>query len=1629
MSYDIQNIIEVVRNANGRTRYSLDLAIQAGSVLNDFQATDTLPGGWTHSNVADGYQDLVTSIDTQLSNSAEALFGRDQLGYNIYFNDSGDAVIVFSQPRYEGLYLNDSNLTDTDFLYASQLMIEIYTEFEARGFSGNVLYAGNGVGGMFANMAAVASHELYRVGDVNAMAFNGITPDLNHITNFLNYTWNNNSSLTSLLFHGSAAADLMTDAQRMAINFTNVPDGLVEFSDEQNAALFGEGDYATYYDGSEFARKELFADEIKSVTELKGYYDNLKDGIEVYSRLFNFLGVSARATAKSNPIGWALDQVIDMLPGIHQSLVELDLLNLAVAGKITFSTSGAPIIDVSASASPYDYKALASIFANLDEVRATFEQVDGVLEAGTGYRLADVLGIGGLMSDPVGSMLAQTTSSFYNFSQTQFNDRFSTTIAGELPSGQYGNGSVIDRDLISELVGDYTDYILENGYAPDEMISGAPGRTAVDVVYDFLATLDGDASAVIAFNQGPGGQKYRELFEAMKNGLPLSTFYAVADITCFAAGTQILMANGTHKPIEDIRAGDLVAAFPEKSSSTDTPLETARVSRTFKTERQRVVSLGGTLVTESHEFLCADGQFRKIADIDERGLLVDANGQAIKIPKIEPVEELVDVYNFEVEHCHTYVADGFRVHNECSSDRIVHNYADGSSAIIHTIGYGHFTIDYIVDGKRVEQQTFTEDFSVQQVWDAYEDFTGEPVLDEHGTWISRHETREIVTQVIDGEQRVIDRIELAGDLGGLFGSTLGNHLGNNAFERIAGSAVLGTVTRNLAEVAWEAIDHDLTVLKPVYEDALSDFPEELRDAGVGALSAYLTAQLVDAIGLDGLAGEFANSVGGTLIGQISKNIASNVNPFTGVDPTGLAVAGALGSLIGSKLAGAIWTPTSTQGQIGMSVGAGVGGILATFIFDMGKDWLLNFAVPGLGALVGSIAGSFVGSLIAGTAESGVHVIWDPELQRYRVLEGWEHDSGNENPTTEYTFNQATNEFERTSGTPIENWRDDGAMGDEATLMAEAAAAMFNGAFNALTDSGITVLNPEVVGNGAWGRHGDENDRVTYRYWYDGENSHDIAEGKDGPFQESLSPVTTNMHTAISTGTGYNFSNMSLVGGDIFVRRAFYANLKNFEFGNTGTYDATSMIGDLTVGSWFSYYTDHVEEVGALVMANAESQYAFDWALALTRALELGLADRQKSDFFGGLQSALQYERVYGSRLIDNGTTFADVQIGLADVDGDGTVDLELAFRDQMFTIQFDDFANTMGYNEGSSSIHSDIRIASSDTAVNYSDLATSGPSAGPLDSNGKSLTSDDIFVGAGGNDTLAGGYGWDWLDGNGGDDKITGGDGRDVLLGRDGADMLDGGTGNDTLADGAGADTVKGDAGDDVILVAQDGDADVLDGEGGSDTASYEDWTTGISITMGSNVLGDTHASIENITGTQFEDDVNGDTGANVLKGLAGYDFLAGGAGNDTLEGGAGEDTLEGGDGIDTASYASATGGVLVDIGDDGNNAHGDAKGDVLTDIENLTGSSYGDTLRGNGGANRIDGAGGDDVFEGSGGSDTLIGGAGFDVVDYGASGSGVTVNLISGAGAGGAAAGDRYDGIEGVRGFPGQRMGPCGYL
>ena len=227
------------------------------------------------------------------------------------------------------------------------------------------------------------------------------------------------------------------------------------------------------------------------------------------------------------------------------------------------------------------------------------------------------------------------------------------------------------------------------------------------------------------------------------------------------------------------------------------------------------------------------------------------------------------------------------------------------------------------------------------------------------------------------------------------------------------------------------------------------------------------------------------------------------------------------------------------------------------------------------------------------------------------------------------------------------------------------------------------------------------------------------------------------------------------------------------------------------------------------------------------------------------------------------------------------------------------------------------------------------------------------------------------------DDTINGLGGNDIISSFAGNDIINGGTGNDTMTGGLGNDTYVVDStGDNVIEAANQG-IDLVQASSG---------VIGTTFLLAANVENLTLTGATAINGT-------GNIGANIIIGNGANNILTGLGGADTLDGGAGTG--------DTASYAGSAVGVNVSLAT-GLGIGGDAQGDILLNIENLTGSSQNDILEGNAGNNVLN--------AGLGGTS--------DTVSYANATAGVTVSLANGAAQNTLGAGtDTLSGFENVTG------------
>ena len=217
------------------------------------------------------------------------------------------------------------------------------------------------------------------------------------------------------------------------------------------------------------------------------------------------------------------------------------------------------------------------------------------------------------------------------------------------------------------------------------------------------------------------------------------------------------------------------------------------------------------------------------------------------------------------------------------------------------------------------------------------------------------------------------------------------------------------------------------------------------------------------------------------------------------------------------------------------------------------------------------------------------------------------------------------------------------------------------------------------------------------------------------------------------------------------------------------------------------------------------------------------------------------------------------------------------------------------------------------------------------------------------------------------------------LFGEDGADTLAGGSGDDLIDGGNGPDAIFGGAGTDRVTYG---------GKPAGVTVTLEGAANDGVLNEGDNVS----PTIEDVTGSRFDDRVFASASPNVLDGGLGNDRLWGADGADTFPTRQidGADEYNGGPGIDHVTYAGRPTRVIVQLDgapNDGDPAAAEAD-NVRLDIEQVTGGNSDDALLGNTFDNRLDGAGGNDFLDGRTGADTLIGGIGMDRL-FGVDGTG----------------------------------------
>ncbi|MDV3456358.1 cadherin domain-containing protein [Sphingomonas sp. HF-S4] len=899
---------------------------------------------------------------------------------------------------------------------------------------------------------------------------------------------------------------------------------------------------------------------------------------------------------------------------------------------------------------------------------------------------------------------------------------------------------------------------------------------------------------------------------------------------------------------------------------------------------------------------------------------------------------------------------------------------------------------------------------------------------------------KVITTLNAQRQAIATEIRIVGnplpfdfsDIAGALGSTLGYRLaGDNKLVGVMSSALFKTIGNNLGD-ALDGVIGGISANGSV-QDAFKTFGPEflknLKSAGIGAVSSYLTAQLMQAVGVDGVAGEVLNSASGAVINQIITNIANNAGLFNGVNFS--LVGSAVGGFLGAKLAKEVFHFDTIGGQIGSAIGSSIGVAAAASMLAPGGSLatlggqLGIFAGPVgafVGAFLGFLVGGLIGSLFGGTPRSGADVSWNAVTGAFDVANVYSKKGGSK---------------------------------DAARNVASAVANVFN---MVLSASGSTLLDPRAVQVGNYGMRKSD---FVYR-----PNS---TQDTNAITQTFSGKDAAQRLIGYGAYQGLSDSDFQLVGGDVFVKRAIYATLSAAGI-DPRNFDTSVLLGNIASAQAYKNLLANGGVVASIIAAEPDSVFAAETLVTLARASELGLDRRARSDWFGGftyfasqvaggvanielglsvdsasdqvfrlfklgdrvvtdtidIASQTTIEAGGGNDVIDLRSGMLANQVGLT-VNGHLNDDIAVAGEDFTAKTATASIAGTALRGTATVAITNDAATEQQESFEVALSAATGGKLVGPAAKVTIVAASDLAYLSVGRSYAAEGdGYavfriGLSKAATSAISLSLTLSEAR-ALAGSDYANALeisaDGVSGwtaasTLTLAAGATAYFVR------VAVIADNG----IDGAGKpTNVEGDEQFTLGAIVTSGAAALANGAAPVLGIgtivdgaggTPLVWVDDlivhenagtaalsmarsragttsdftyatadrkslsidiaatVDGGGGDDVIHASDKGDNLFGGAGNDTLYGGRLDDWLLGGEGNDTLDAGSAVVGTL---GGDGNYLDGGAGNDILRGREGS------DWLEGGDGVDQLYGGAGDDILAGGAGEgDRLEGGLGSD--------------------------------------------------
>jgi hypothetical protein len=377
-------------------------------------------------------------------------------------------------------------------------------------------------------------------------------------------------------------------------------------------------------------------------------------------------------------------------------------------------------------------------------------------------------------------------------------------------------------------------------------------------------------------------------------------------------------------------------------------------------------------------------------------------------------------------------------------------------------------------------------------------------------------------------------------VGQIFGSALGGALGGNSLVgNLAASTIGGLIGQKFVQVLATAMTADLSTIS--LSDVFAGQGISVANAGIGAISSFLTAELGHALKIDGFDGQLFNTaVSGfttSLFSQVTDKMVRGGLDFAGaiaaIDWT-QALSGAidvaeinLGNLLGSYLGHELVPAQTREGAIGGQLFGAIG----------------SFILPGgLGSLIGTILGTWIFN----------HLGTQPSPSATDLLDqaGDHYDSHHYQSADQGSY-------------------------EVPDKMAPAAASIINAYLGAVEGAALDHSKQVVIGY-------SKNPDVLY------------VTGTPANPNRSFTDANDAVHSAALDV----LQNLEVIGGNLLMKRAHQnspSNIPETQVGGgapgqsqvSGADQLATLAGDLSVAQDYENYLDNREAINALIAAKHE----------------------------------------------------------------------------------------------------------------------------------------------------------------------------------------------------------------------------------------------------------------------------------------------------------------------------------------------------------------------------------------------------------------------------------------------------------